>query len=128
MYKLTHSDLIIRLSDMAGIPNDLKNKDYVKYLEWLDEGNTPQAADPLPPVIEIYSKLLLVRYLKSVNVMATFKQFIIDNGVEDEFMYAQDLSSDDSIVIALFPALMAILDGAGIVITEEELKNIIKLK
>jgi hypothetical protein len=48
MYKLTHSDTIIRLADNASIPADLSNTDYINYNIWLGEGYTPEAADAVP--------------------------------------------------------------------------------
>jgi hypothetical protein len=36
---------IIRLSDKACIPFDKLNPDYIEYLAWLAQGNTPQEAE-----------------------------------------------------------------------------------
>ena len=48
-YKLdAYGNSIIRIEDRAFIPKDTGNKDYVEYLAWLEEGNTPEAADPEP--------------------------------------------------------------------------------
>ena len=48
---------VIRLSDMAGIPADPLNADYLVYVAWLFEGNTPEEWQPetepaSEPVIE----------------------------------------------------------------------------
>jgi len=48
MYQLTSGDTIVRLTDNAFIPPDPANTDYQQYLKWLEEGNTPLPADPIP--------------------------------------------------------------------------------
>ena len=51
MYKLINDNLtniangVIRTNDNACIPFDPDNTDYQAYLKWLEEGNTPEAAE-----------------------------------------------------------------------------------
>ena len=53
MYRLAESEnVIIRIEDLAAIPNDPGNRDYQDYLAWVDiEGNTPEPYVPPPPPV-----------------------------------------------------------------------------
>ncbi len=37
--------MILRKEDMLHIPKDNGNLDYIEYLAWVADGNTPEAAD-----------------------------------------------------------------------------------
>ena len=41
----TEESFVIRLSDGASIPFDIQNVDYVEYLAWVEQGNTPLPAE-----------------------------------------------------------------------------------
>jgi hypothetical protein len=45
MFEGQPAQCIKRLSDNAFIPFDPQNTDYVAYLAWLAEGNTPEPAE-----------------------------------------------------------------------------------
>lgn len=64
MYKLTDNTQIIRISDSAFIPADPANSDYAAYLEWLDEGNTP---DPYVAPTKTYKELRAAEYPSIVD-------------------------------------------------------------
>jgi len=49
MYKLTKFNTIQRLEDGALIPPDQGNADYLAYLAWVADGNTPLPVDPPTP-------------------------------------------------------------------------------
>lgn len=50
MYKQLNDKMILRLADKVHIPVDPDNKDYQKYLAWLEKkGNEPEPSDPDPP-------------------------------------------------------------------------------
>jgi hypothetical protein len=52
-YQLTTGDIILRLADNAFIPPDPATTDYAAYLEWVEEGNTPEPAPEPEPVPEL---------------------------------------------------------------------------
>jgi hypothetical protein len=50
-YQLTASNCILRLADNAFIPPDPANTDYAAYLQWVEQGGTPEPApEPVAPV------------------------------------------------------------------------------
>ena len=65
MYKLTNTTTIIRIADKSSIPNDPANTDYAAYLEWLEDGNTPEAADVSPD--PTYKELRAAEYPSVVD-------------------------------------------------------------
>ena len=48
-YQLTQGDAILRIVDGVFIPFDFFNADYVAYLDWLEEGNTPLPTPAVQP-------------------------------------------------------------------------------
>lgn len=40
--------IVKRMSDKACIPNNEFNKDWVQYLQWLEDGNTPSETIEIP--------------------------------------------------------------------------------
>ena len=48
MYKkivINNEELIIRILDSAGIPEDQNNRDYRAYLQWVADGNIAEIED-----------------------------------------------------------------------------------
>jgi hypothetical protein len=49
-YQLTSNpEMILRVADQTWIPLHGSNRDYQAYLQWLDEGNTPDPAPEAQP-------------------------------------------------------------------------------
>lgn len=56
MYRLTETAMVVRLADMAYIPDDPENVDRQRYMEWLAQGNEPEP--PSGAVIETEDQLI----------------------------------------------------------------------
>ena len=51
-YQLTETDaMVLRTADGACIPNDMANRDWVEYQDWLKAGGVPDPYVP-PPVVQ----------------------------------------------------------------------------
>jgi hypothetical protein len=73
-YRLTDDNYIVRTIDEAIIPFDDQNIDYLKYLEWLDAGNTPG-----PPIVpsSVNTTLSIPDQLKLLGIdVSEFKRFL----------------------------------------------------
>lgn len=122
MYKLTHTDTILRITDGASIPSDTNNSDYREYLKWRDgytdaegmvyEPNTPEPADPLPEPIYTASAASFRRALRRLGLRDAVEAGIAASGdgeLIDMWEYETTLHSNNSHLVA-FAASHGLVD------------------
>lgn len=99
MYKLTNSTSILRLADSMSIPADPANTDYAAYLKWVAEGNTPEPADPPPPVVITSVTMRQARLaLHRVGLLSQVDASITDPAALIEWEYAQTVERNSPLV------------------------------
>lgn len=108
MYKLTNTQIIIRIGDNASIPNDTANRDYAEYLAWVTAGNIPTSADQLQATVATCSPWQIRKMLNQLGLRASVEDAVsvsTDQAIKDGWEYASEFRSDDPFVISMGAAL-----------------------
>lgn len=79
--------------------------EYLTNHGWTIEEETIEVQEPP----RRYSKLQIMRKLKEIGAWETAKQTIESAGAWDEFLIAQDFSSDDPLFQSLIPVVVSLL-------------------
>lgn len=123
MYQIGNGDFVIRLADMATVPLDTGNRDYVAYLDWLAEGNEPLPAATLPaPDPLVAAKLERDEELASL-VVTTASGLAFDGDEESQSRLARAvLAMEDGDT-----RFWVLADNSTAEVTREELLEALRL-
>lgn len=104
MYKLINNSTAIYRNDGWTITADQANTDYQAYLAWLSEGNTPEPADPAPPIVYTCSPWQIRKALNNQGLRQQVENAVTasDNiELKDGWEFATEFRSDDPFVISM---------------------------
>ena len=102
LYRIISPDnqYVLRTSDNSSIPPDVENMDYVGYLAWVAEGNTPDpyVAPPAPPLTATPLQFRLG--LSQAGLRTAVEAWIptASQATQDAFQYASIFVENDPLV------------------------------
>lgn len=103
-YRLTSSDIIMRIADGAFIPADPDNRDRAEYEAWLAEGGVPDPAEiPTLPPVRVVTVLQFRDRLTAEEELAITAAGMTSPAVRvwlDRLAAAQEISLDDPRTVA----------------------------
>ena len=108
MYKLlANSNYILRTADGAIIPDAPDNFDYQQYLAWVAEGNTPEAADPVPEVFAALDPRQIRQALTKAGLRTQVEKYIASGSqdLQDWWQWSPIFLRDDDVVATVAAAL-----------------------
>ncbi len=124
MYKIINDTQILRTADGAIIPVCTDNSDYVKYLQWLDDGNTALKVPPIiPPPQTIFTKLAIVEAFEKLGKAQVLNALLSNKSFKLYWISANNIDMNHSITAT---AIEQLNNDTSNDLTAETIINIIE--